>query len=91
MKWHRRQEDHLQGKETSASVSPTLLQVQLTHCRHNLRLQAELTLEVSCKVVDSAASVASDIGYFPNMIEHVAADEKQYRDEADRRPDIAVL
>lgn len=63
----------------------------LTHRSHNLRLHPKLILETSSKVADPALTIPSHIWHFANMVEHVSAREQQDRDQADRRPEVAVL
>lgn len=46
---------------------------ELTHRSNNLRFQSPLTLETSCKVLNTSFAVARDVRYMPDMIEHMSA------------------
>lgn len=63
----------------------------LTDGSHNLCLHAILVLETTGKVADAATAIGSDVGDFPDVVEHVAAGEQQDRDQADGSPDVAIL
>lgn len=62
-----------------------------THGSHNLRLKPILILESSGKVTEPAFAVRSSVRHVSDVVEHMPACEEKYRDQADRRPGIAVL
>lgn len=64
---------------------------QLTHAGHNLCFHAELIRKATCEIRDPTLAVACNIGYFSDVVEHLAASEEQNRDQADRSPKIPVL
>lgn len=82
---------------TELSVFKTLqkerldIWLRLTHCGHDLCLQAKLVGETSSKVVDSALPVTRNVWHFPYVIKHMTTCEEQYNDEASCSPEISVL
>lgn len=57
----------------------------------DLRLKTELVAEASSKVAKSTLSIALDIWCLPDVVEHVTAGEEQYSNQAECRPEVAVL
>ena len=68
-----------------------VVKIELTHRSNNLRLHAELVAESAGEVRHAASSIAGYVGYFSDVVEHVAACEKEDGDQADRSPEISVL
>lgn len=63
----------------------------LTDGGNDLRFKTELVLESSSEVRNSTVAISSDVRDLANVIEHVAACEKQNGHQADGRPYVAVL
>ena len=64
---------------------------ELTNGGDDLRLHAVLVLEAAGEVANASPTIPCDVRHLPDLVEHVAAGEQQYADEADGGPDIAVL
>jgi len=64
---------------------------QLTHCSHDLSLNAILILKPACKIADSTTAVASNVRDSSNVVKHVSASEEKNHDQADTSPQVAVL
>lgn len=48
----------------------------LTHCGNDLGLHAKLVLEPSCEIADSTATIACNIWYSSDVVEHMATSEQ---------------
>ena len=55
---------------------------RLTHRGHNLRLQAKLVAEATCKIADSTLPITRNVGDLPDMIEHVTACKQKDSNQA---------
>ncbi len=62
-----------------------------TNGRDDLRLEAELIREAAGKIADAILAVAADIRNLADMVEHLAAGEEEYGDQADSSPYVPVL
>ncbi len=62
-----------------------------THGSDNLGLQPELVGKATGEVAHATFAVSSNIRYFSDMVEHVAAGEHQYGDETYGSPEVSVL
>jgi hypothetical protein len=69
-------------------VSPEL--ERLTNGSDNLRFHAELVRESTSKIANASLAVTYDVGYFADMIEHVATGEQQDSNQAKAGPQISV-
>lgn len=62
-----------------------------THGSYNLGFQPELVGKATGEVAHATFAVSSNIRYFSDMVEHVAACEHQYGDETYGSPEVPVL
>lgn len=62
-----------------------------THGGDNLGLKAELVLEATCKVADAATAITRHVWHLSNVVEHLATDEEEDRDQADGSPEVSAL
>lgn len=62
-----------------------------TQGSNNLRLKAQLALEVRGEVCDSTAAISCDVRHLADVVEHMPAGKEQNCDQAEGCPDIAVL
>lgn len=65
--------------------------LRLTNCSNDLTFEAELIRKSRCKICDATFPIARHIRSFANMVEHVAACEKQHRNQANGGPHITAL
>lgn len=56
---------------------------------NNLALDAELILEASSEVCDTAFAIARDVRWSTDVVEHVARSEQKDCDDAESSPEIA--
>ena len=63
----------------------------LTHCRNDLCLKTILARKSSCKVANAPLSIPSHIRDLSDVVEHVATGKEEDGDQADGRPQVAVL
>ncbi len=65
--------------------------LRLTYGSHDLCLQAKLVLESTSKVTNTSVSISGHIRDLSNVIEHLTAGEEEDGDQAESRPEVAVL
>lgn len=85
------QNDRIPSRKLLAKEGEKGTRERRTKSSYDLRLQAELALEARGNVAHPTTSVASDIGHLANVVKHVSTGEEKDRDQADGRPDVAVL
>lgn len=64
---------------------------KLTHSSDYLCFKTELIWEASRKIADASTSIASNIWYFSDMVEHMAAGEEENGNQTYRSPDVTIL
>ena len=62
-----------------------------THSGDNLSLHTELVGKSSSKIRNATFSISRHVRHLSDMIEHVSASKQKDSDQADSRPQIAIL
>lgn len=63
----------------------------LTNCSNYLRFHSKLIRKATCKVIDTAPAVTSNVRYLADMIEHMPTCKKENCNQTDSGPEISVL
>lgn len=62
----------------------------LTYSCNNLCLHPKLSCKTPGNIIDTSLTIADDIGYSSDLIEHVTTRKEENGDQANRSPDISI-